>query len=110
MEMDIEKKILRFATMTVAAACPAALSLDARTTAPCFSRNTSADWQGSRAAHPCIVSPPPSEQATELDVIGPDPGVSWVPEIYLWFGRLLGNPYFTLLVLPQATEVFTRIH
>jgi hypothetical protein len=26
MEMDIEKKILRFATRTVAAACPAALT------------------------------------------------------------------------------------
>jgi hypothetical protein len=71
MEMDSEKKILRFATMTVAAACPAALALT-REQPRHASAGTLAPT-GKVLAQRTHVSfaPGPSEQATELNVMGP---------------------------------------
>jgi hypothetical protein len=70
MEMDIEKKILRFATMTVGAACPAALTQEKP-------RHSSAETPtpaptGEVLAQRICVSfaPLPSEQATEQNVMG----------------------------------------
>jgi hypothetical protein len=71
MEMDIEKKILPFATMTVAAACPAALALTQEQP-----RHASAGTPaptGEVLAQRTRVSfaPRPSEQASELNVMDP---------------------------------------
>jgi|CZKD01.1.fsa_nt_gi hypothetical protein len=73
MEMDIEKKILRFATMTVAAACRAALALtQEQPRHPSAGTPTQAPT-GEVLAQRISVSfaPRPSEQATEQNVLDP---------------------------------------
>jgi hypothetical protein len=71
MKTDIEKKILRFATMTVAAACPAALTHE-QPRHPSAGTPTPGPT-GEVVAQRISVSfaPRPSEQAMEQNVIGP---------------------------------------
>jgi len=73
MHMDIEKKILRFATITVAAACPAALALTQEQ--PCHPSAGTATLPptGEVLAQHISVSfaPLPSEQAMEQNVMDP---------------------------------------
>jgi hypothetical protein len=94
MEMDIERKILRFATMTVAAACPGALTHEqprhssAGTTTPAST--------GEVLAQRISVSfaPLPSEQATEQNVMGP----VWESLVYMRTVSCLGG-FGAMLIL-----------
>jgi hypothetical protein len=71
MEMDIEKKILRFATMTVAAVCPAALTQVQRRH-PSAGTPTPAPPGELLAQHLSVsFAPLPSESETEQNVMDP---------------------------------------
>jgi hypothetical protein len=73
MEMDIEKKILRFATMTVAATCRAALDLTQEQPRHPSAGTPTQAQTGEVLAQRISVSfaPRPSEQATEQNAMGP---------------------------------------
>jgi hypothetical protein len=73
MEMDIEKNILRFATVPVTAACPAALGLTQEQPRHASAGAPTPAPTGEVLAQRISVSfaPRPSEQATEQNVIGP---------------------------------------
>jgi hypothetical protein len=73
MEMDIEKKVLRFATMPVAAACPAALALTQEQPRHASAVTPSPAPTGDVLAQRIRVSftPRPSERATEQNVMDP---------------------------------------
>ncbi|MGC2372215.1 MAG: hypothetical protein WA474_24315 [Candidatus Sulfotelmatobacter sp.] len=87
MDIDIEKKILRFATMTVAAACPAALALTQEQSRHASTGTLAPNGEVLAQRTRVSFAPQPSDQATELNVMDPiRESLGYIKTISCWGG------------------------